>query len=237
LRKHWIDYKTRPVGLRTIMLRQIVALVLVASLGAASLPRGVLDVTSPPYNADPTGARDSTAALQAAIDAAFNQSLAAFFPPGRYIVNDTLIASQANVHGEHGDGGVNIVPCRFHSNVLLGSTAALPNRPVIVLRASSPGFQDRDNSKSVVKITNPEAENINMNQAFRGIDIEVGHNNSGATGLFFHGAQGGATQDVTVRMLSGFAGFGGGGGAGASHVNVKVIGGMVSQLWEQQLVV
>ena len=32
-------------------------------------------------------------------------------------------------------------------------------------------------------------------------------------------------QDVSVRMLSGFAGFGGGGGAGTSHINVAVYGG------------
>lgn len=32
-------------------------------------------------------------------------------------------------------------------------------------------------------------------------------------------------QDVSVRMLSGFAGFGGGGGAGTSHINVEVYGG------------
>ena len=51
--------------------------------------------------------------------------------------------------------------------------------------------------------------------------------NPGAIALFFHGAQGGIIQDVTVRLASdAFAGFGGGGGAGTSHINVEVIGGV-----------
>ena len=64
-----------------------------------------------------------------------------------------------------------------------------------------------------------------MNQVIRGIDFEISPGNPGAVGLYFHGAQGGATQDITVRSSGGFAGFAGGGGAGASHVNVRVEGG------------
>lgn len=60
-----------------------------------------------------------------------------------------------------------------------------------------------------------------------GVDFEVEHGNPGAIALFFHGAQGGVIQDVTVRLASDtFAGFGGGGGAGTSHINIEVIGGL-----------
>ena len=43
----------------------------------------------------------------------------------------------------------------------------------------------------------------------------------------FGGMQGGAIQDVSIRLApDAFAGFGGGGGAGTSHVNVAVTGGV-----------
>jgi hypothetical protein len=200
------------------------ALLLVVVASAATLPHGVLDVTQPPYNADPTGNSDTTAALQKAIEAAYDQQLAAFFPSGRYLVTDTLMVAQKNER-DHGDGGVNIVPARFRPNVLIGSTLKLPSRPTIVLKTNSTGFSDPKKPKNLMKITNPHAENINMNQIIRGIDLEIEDGNGGAVALYFHGAQGGAAQDITVRMASGFAGFGGGGGAGTSHVNVQVIGG------------
>ena len=43
----------------------------------------------------------------------------------------------------------------------------------------------------------------------------------------FGGVQGGAIQDVSIRLApDAFAGFGGGGGAGTSHINVAVTGGV-----------
>lgn len=195
-----------------------------ARVGPQPAAEGWLDVTE--YGADPSGETDSTKSLQATIRAAFASNFAVFFPPGRYLVSETLTVSQENWRTD--DGGVNIVPARFRPNVLVGSTKGLKGggqRPTIVLAPDSPGFGNASEPKNVMKITNPAAENINMNQVIRGIDFEVQEGNSGAIALYFHGAQGGTTQDVTVTMKSGFAGFGGGGGAGASHVNVKVVGG------------
>lgn len=71
----------------------------------------------------------------------------------------------------------------------MGSTAALPRRPTLVLAPFSPGFGNASSPKNVVKLTNPVNENVNMNQAFRGINIEVGPGNPGAIGLFAQGAQ------------------------------------------------
>eukprot|EP00038_Savillea_parva_P004098 m.134068 g.134068 ORF g.134068 m.134068 type:complete len:869 (-) comp11373_c0_seq7:124-2730(-) len=191
---------------------------------SSSLPRGVVSVTSSPYHCDSTGQTDVTACLQRVIDDGFSNQTAVFFPPGRYAVSDTLTVTQHPTSTN--DGGVNIVPNRFRANTLMGATTNLPDRPTIVLMDHSAGFDDDKQPKNVIKVTNPYAENINMNQVFRGINIEVGAGNSGAVGLYFHGAQGGATQDVTVNLTqSGYAGFGGGGGAGASHVNVVVVGG------------
>jgi hypothetical protein len=60
----------------------------------AGLALGLLDVTLPPFGADPSGARDATAAIQHAIDFAYASYLVVWFPAGRYAVSDTLNATQ-----------------------------------------------------------------------------------------------------------------------------------------------
>ena len=137
-------------------------------------------------------------------------------------MSDTLEAAQDNYGNKM---PVNIRPARFRPNVLIGSTASLPARPIIVLKANSPGFGNPSKPKNVLKVTNVGREDDNMNQIIRGIDFELQKGNPGAVGLSMHAAQGGTVQDITVRMIDALAGFGGGGGAGASHVNVAAIGG------------
>ena len=103
---------------------------------AASL--GILNATASCAGVDGSGRTDSTAALQGCIERAYEANLALFLAPGRYLVSDTLTVAQ-----EDGGAGaaVNIVPCRFRANVLLGSTAGLPARPSIVLKAAfRPGW-------------------------------------------------------------------------------------------------
>ena len=51
---------------------------------------GVLDVTTPPFNADCTGNVDATLALQAAIDFAAHNYLALYLPAGKYVVTESL---------------------------------------------------------------------------------------------------------------------------------------------------
>ena len=64
-----------------------------AELGNQKLAQlGVLDVTAKPFQADPTGQRDSTDALQKAIDFARDKRMVAFFPLGTYRVSGTLTA-------------------------------------------------------------------------------------------------------------------------------------------------
>lgn len=65
-------------------------------------PRPYIDVTAPPYNADPTGAGDSTSEIQAAITAACSISLnvgrpGVYFPPGQYKITQTQLPSTAPV--------------------------------------------------------------------------------------------------------------------------------------------
>jgi hypothetical protein len=203
------------------VLLMTAAAALVRENPAAQHP-GILNITAPPYSIDSSGLKDVTAELQKAIRDAYSLKVPVFFPPGRYLVSDTLLAEQNNYGSSL---PVNLRPARFRPNVLLGSSSALPQRPTMVLRANSSGFGDPSKPKNVMKVTNTGRENDNMNQVVRGIDFELQRGNPGAVALFMHAAQGGTVQDVTVRAADAFAGFGGGGGAGASHTDVAVIGG------------
>jgi hypothetical protein len=57
-----------------------------------------LDVTAKPFQADPTGQRDSTEALQKAIDFARDKRMVAFFPLGTYrvIVRVAFLLTQSS---------------------------------------------------------------------------------------------------------------------------------------------
>lgn len=72
-----------------------------------------------------------------------------------------------------------------------------------------------------------EQPNVNMNQLFRGIDIEVREGNAGAIGISHRAAQGSSVQDCTLFMGSGHTGLAGAAGSGGSHAGVTVIGGRI----------
>jgi hypothetical protein len=61
---------------------------------AVNMSTGILDVTQPPFNADPTGQRDATVPLQRAVDIAFRFNLVVFLPLGDYMLTDTLELNQ-----------------------------------------------------------------------------------------------------------------------------------------------
>ena len=202
-----------------------------SSLADPSGP-GILNATAD-CGVDASGTVDVTAPLQRCIFDAFAQNLALFLPPGRYLVSDTLLANQTKTTWGVDNSGTNTWPSRFRPNVLLGSTSALPQRPVLVLRRGSKGFHNASVPKNVLKVTNMACygENDNMNQVVRGIDFEVQPDNPGAVALYFHGAQGATIQDTTIRLApDSFAGIGGGPGAGGSCINVVVQGGQTG-IW------
>ena len=75
----------------------------IGGLGPLDLPLGIeqpmasagfVDVTGPPFFADPSGTRDSTAALQRAVDFARWHYLAVWIPVGNYRISDTIVAKQ-----------------------------------------------------------------------------------------------------------------------------------------------
>jgi hypothetical protein len=135
---------------------------------ANPLALGLLDVTKAPYNADPTGMTDATAAIQLAVYAARDQRLICFFPSGTYLVSDTIDGEipvyklpVGAVIGSQADDGCG----RFMATdgktqhywndtndrvIMLGSTNG--PRPVLKLAPGATGFQNPGSPKLVVKI-------------------------------------------------------------------------------------
>lgn len=206
-----------------------------------STPRavGYLDVAASPFGADPTGVRDSTEAIQKAVDHARWHCLAVLFPPGTYLVSDTIWCRQGVLKNRHQErtrdsaalamglgGAVRALPC-----ALFGSRRG-PRRPLLLLAPNSPGFADPKQAKAVVRfwrgaVGNPEKEqpNASFEQMFVNIDIRIGAGNPGAVGIHHRAAQGSGVQDCTVTATGAFAGLQGGAGSGGGHANVTVIGG------------
>jgi hypothetical protein len=192
---------------------------------------GFLDVTVPPFGADPTGQRDSTNAIQAAIDYARDAQMVCFFPPGTYRVSATLECAQ-NAY-DTATGRVRWTrdfPC-----VLVGSRRG-PQRPRIFLAPRSQGFGDPLHPKVLLHFwardfvhQKPftEQDDTSMNQMLVGIDVVVGEGNAGAIAIRHRAAQGSGVQDCAIDVTYGHTGLQGGAGSGGSHVNVTVIGGRI----------
>ena len=62
-------------------------------------PSGYLSATASPYNADPTGANDSTSALQSAINAASAAGEGLYLPQGTYKVSSPLSVNNVTLEG------------------------------------------------------------------------------------------------------------------------------------------
>ncbi len=202
---------------------------------------GYVDVTGAPFGADPTGRRDSTKALQAAVLFARDHQMAAFFPPGAYLLSDTLTCVQQLYQRTNGRTfGGNRFPV-----MLVGSRAG-PQRPRLVLAPRAAGFGDPDKPKIFVHFWSrgylnpttadrvgdglpPEVEqpNIGMNQVLVNLDLVIGEGNAGAIALRHQAAEGSAIEDCTIDATHGLTGIQGGIGSGGSSAGVTVIGGRV----------
>jgi hypothetical protein len=192
-----------------------------AVLGNQKLAQlGLVDVTAKPFQADPTGQRDSTDALQKAIEFSRDKRMVAFFPLGTYRVSGTLTAVKSVDR---------MYPCLLVGEKRQGRAA----RPVILLAPHSPGFSDPAHPKYVVNFWSrgygsdltKSKPGENINQMLVGIDVTIGEGNSGAVGVSCNAAQGSGIQDSTIDATHGFSGIEGGAGSGGSHVGVTVIGG------------
>lgn len=153
----------------------------------------VIDVTSPPYNADPTGSTDATVAIQQAMDDHDGDILRRsilYFPNGTYRLSDTL---RLNTHAEaNGGSGKGIV---FQGQSRDGV--------ILKLEDATAGYDDPETPKVLVDFN--EADEIGGWQfvAFRtyifDMTIDVGSGNPGAIGLEFCANNTGGLRDVLIR--------------------------------------
>jgi hypothetical protein len=198
--------------------------------------KGFLDPTQPPFNADPTGVRDSRAGLQAAIEYSRRNYLTLWLPSGEYTVTGTLVAKQTERLDAIDGRDSYWQQARYVPNRIVGSTKG--KKPVIVLKADT--FTDptkprpvlwywMQNSKpgSMAPPYNGQSQpNANCNQIFQGVNIRIGAGNTGAIGIRARGAQMMVVQDVAIDLgMDGLVGLSGGSGSGGSHYGVTVIGG------------
>lgn len=203
---------------------------------------GFIDVTAAPYHADPTGQKDSTQALQKALNESRNQQLVCFFPVGTYLISDTLSCEQRvekletpRYTDDMRQSWWDIRTDRFY---ILGSTKG-GKRPVIKVAPGTRGFGDPNKHKLAMKIWaqtrndvpgthdpefGSEQPNISFGHILRGIDFDI-RGNAGAIGLSHAGSQGTLLMDCAVHAEGALGGFYNCPGQGGGTYNIETHGG------------
>lgn len=160
---------------------------------------GYIDVTAPPYNADKTGATDSTAAINAAINAVYNGSLTftwqypiVYFPNGTYLVSGTLARNP--VYGSPAvatpDYGMELVGQSMSGVVIKlapGTFTAAPAMPVIKTQSITGGGFGVGNGTQ------------GFHNIIENLTVTIGTNNAYATGVSYLANNLGAMRNVTVN--------------------------------------
>ena len=200
----------------------------------SELDMGILNVTRPPYNADPTGQIDSTTAIQTAVCDSRDSQVACFFPRGIYLISDQIRCCRPAVGVTTTSQNQNLG--RNYPVVLIGSRQGPP--PTIRLKPnlpSSAGFNSPADPKHILYIwavkvqggvdVTQEQTNISMEHRVEYLRFETGAGNSGAAGIYFRTAQGSVIEDLDVDAAGGWAGINGIAGSGGAIRNVTVTGG------------
>jgi len=189
----------------------------------ALLSLGYLDVTKPPYNADNSGAKDVTQALQEAIHDAYRHNLVTWFPKGTYLISDQLTMIQQ----PNGLPGLKTGKSqRKYANILQGDSTD-GHFPTLRLADNS---QVRDNTLLVFKFIDKdgtEQSNRHYNAALRGLAIDLG-SNPDVTAVRFNGAQYCVIEDVKIFGQAYDIGVDGLPGSGGSTTNLSITGGNIA---------
>ena len=207
---------------------------------------GLLDVTT--YGADKTGVNDSTRALQNAIDDAYQKDEVVFFPPGTYLISDTLVALKDRA-GEVGGS--------FH---LMGSTSA-NELPTIKLKSGS--FNDGKSAndtkheayekKAMIHMWacdfvekadvgktecdppyNDQLADVNktngntamlLGNSIQNMRFVLESNNPDAIGIRMTGNQRNGLSNIVIESVDAFAGIYGSVGTNSTNQDITIIGG------------
>ena len=194
------------------------------------------------------GTGDSTAGIQSAINDAYANRMAVLFPPGDYMISDTLKCYEWNFwHANHPKGPRARNPDR-RNHVLIGSTTGR-NRPRIRLRAGTRLFAEPERPRPMIAYRVFSAENargaepiepddpllgvppdfvdqpnVLFHSELRGIDFDC-NGNPGAIGVAFRAAQDSSIENVKVLATGAEAGLRGIPGRNGGATNIEVEGG------------
>lgn len=204
---------------------------------------GVLDLMRPPFFGDPTGARDSTTALERAIEFTRWHYYTLYIPEGNYTITRPVIGIQTHrmlstghlpgplKHGYSGEFLLDGVSSRYTPHYLVANEGA-----TLVVPPSTPSFLDPLKPAAVLSLRMVNAigkyePNAQYGSVVIGLTIRIGPHNAGAIGFRLRGAQGSGLEDVAVIFEGGSApdagisGVVGACGSGGAHHGIRVLGG------------
>ncbi len=147
----------------------------------------IVDVTAEPWNADPTGERDSTAAIQAALDRYPSGNRIIYLPNGVYKVTDTLKWPA----GKNEAG--------FMKRTILQGQST--SGAIIRVPDETPGFTDPDQPRCVIITGRAPAQRFR--NSIRTLTVDTGSGNLGAIGIRYNANNQGTVRDVTIRSGDG----------------------------------
>jgi len=199
---------------------------------------GFIDITKPPYSADPSGKKDATKAIAEAVFFGRHHKLAVYFPAGDYLVSNTIPCfggwSDERTPNHKYLPWIETWPC-----VLIGDRRT-GKKPRIILAPDSRGFDDQDNPKPIFNFNartvirknttdslGPNEGSTSYQQLFYGLDVKIEKGNPGAAVLTFNAAEGSTLQDCAFDVGDGFTGVLGGPGSGGAIYNVEIKGGAI----------
>lgn len=148
----------------------------------------VIDVTEAPFNADPTGTLDSSAAILAASQHARSWPrgvpMFVYFPNGRYRIEQPIVLDDRTpggayimLQGQSRDGVVLFVP------------------------DNTPAFQNPEAPRSMISYFEGDWTNNGFLNTFENFTVEIGAGNPGAIGVRFQGNNVTRMSDVIIRSL------------------------------------
>ncbi|HEY1959635.1 MAG TPA: glycosyl hydrolase family 28-related protein [Polyangiaceae bacterium] len=208
--------------------------------GDALVRAGLLDATL--YGADPTGTKDSTKAIQAAITDGRDYLMTTYLPAGTYLVSDTLLGAEDG-HGSSGGGycyqSQSANGSAYSDEFVAAQAPTLVGPPsggraVLKLADGTAGFGDPTHPKAALHFLDqgPASDYVNdtvgafdcmMYSVVRDVDFDLGAN-PGAIGVQFFSAQYSYMANVTVHASGAYAGIEGA-PATSDWVNLAVDGG------------
>jgi len=188
----------RPIlsGIASMLVAVLPCLPLALDAKPYPEPMPLIDVTQAPYNADKSGKKDSTSAIQSAVTDALAATKTGktlvqivFFPNGIYRVTDKISLGSSN------DNSKVILEGESRENVIIQLDDNLPNFQATA--GSTAGFQS--DLVPVISFFEGGSDNDSFWNSITDMTIDIGSGNPGAIGLEYHNNNVGSIRNVTIR--------------------------------------